>query len=53
MAADAQAYFNQRAETELEQAQQATDPAIASVHYQFPEAYLAKLPSRRAQAPTS
>ena len=53
MASDDQAYFYQRAETELQQAQQATDPAIASVHYQLAEAYLAKLPSGRAQAPTS
>ena len=53
MAADDQAYFYQRAETELERAQQATDPAVASAHYQLAEAYLAKLPFERAQASTS
>jgi hypothetical protein len=41
---DDDAYFYQRAEAELKQAQHATNPAAAAVHYQLAEAYLAKLP---------
>ena len=53
MAADDQTYFNQRAEKELEQAQQASDPAAAFVHYQLAQAYRSKLSSNPARAPTS
>ena len=53
MAADDHAYFYQRAEAELEQAQQASDPAAASIHYQLADAYRAKLSWEPAQAPTS
>ena len=47
------AYFHQRAETELAQARHATNAAAAAAHYQLAEAYLAKLPPASGPACTS
>ena len=41
---DEDAYFYRRAQTELAQAQRATNPAAVAAHYQLAEAYLEKLP---------
>ena len=53
MASEDYAYYRQRAEIELEQAQQATNPQVVAAHFQLAEAYLAKLTSEPAQARTS
>jgi len=45
MATDDHAYFYHRAETELEQAQQATNPRVVAAHYQLAEAYLERVSS--------
>ena len=50
---DDDAYFYQRAEAELAQAQHATNPAAAAAHHQLAKAYRAKLPPGSAPAPTS
>lgn len=36
-------YYRQRAETELEQAQRATQPEVVSAHYRLAEAYLERV----------
>ena len=43
MASNDYDYFQQRAEAELEQAQQATHVKVAKAHYQLAEAYLARV----------
>ena len=43
-------YYQRRAETELDMAQQATDPAVASVHYRLLDRYLDLLHAPRAEA---
>jgi hypothetical protein len=40
---DDKTYYRLRAEIEVEHAQQATHPAVASAHYRLSEAYLEKL----------
>lgn len=36
-------YYRQRADAELERAQQATKPEVVAVHYQLAEAYLERV----------
>lgn len=42
---DDRSYFQHRAESELERAQQATDPVVVKAHYLLAEGYLGKLAS--------
>jgi hypothetical protein len=43
------AYLHQRAEAELEQAQQASHPRAAAAHHQLAEAYLDRASALRAE----
>jgi len=43
MRADDRAYYQQRAEVEIERAQLATMPSVVHVHYRLAEAYLDKI----------
>lgn len=43
MLEDDRSYFQHRAESELERAQQATEPSVVKAHYLLAEGYLSKL----------